>query len=100
VTKGQTTLPWWSYIIALILGTFITVRLSPLLGFPLIYMILQPFSTVLFARMGNGVATTQLMQMVAGAVNPGLPVANLYVCCFLLISTNCIDSSQVLDVES
>ncbi|KAJ8516828.1 hypothetical protein ONZ45_g5896 [Pleurotus djamor] len=61
VIKGDTTLPWWSYIIALILGGFIT-----------------PFSTLLFARMGNGIATNQLMKMVAGAVNPGRPVANLY----------------------
>ncbi|RDB27799.1 Oligopeptide transporter 6 [Hypsizygus marmoreus] len=61
VIKGQTTLPWWSYIVALILGAFIT-----------------PFSTLLFARMGNGIATNQLMKMVAGAVNPGRPVANLY----------------------
>jgi hypothetical protein len=31
VLKGQTTLPWWSYIIALVLGAFITVRsLSPM----------------------------------------------------------------------
>lgn len=29
--------------------------------------------------MGNGIATNQLMKMVAGAVNPGRPVANLYV---------------------
>ncbi|OCH87394.1 oligopeptide transporter [Obba rivulosa] len=61
VLKGQTTLPVWSYIIALILGAFIT-----------------PFSTMLFARMGNGIATNQLMKMVAGAINPGRPVANLY----------------------
>ncbi|KAF5356761.1 hypothetical protein D9756_006727 [Leucocoprinus leucothites] len=61
VLKGQTTLPWWSYIVALLVGAFIT-----------------PFSTLLFARMGNGIATNQLMKMVAGAVNPGRPVANLY----------------------
>lgn len=60
--KGQTTLPWWSYIIALLLGAFVT-----------------PFSTLLYARLGNGIATNQLMKMVAGAVNPGRPVANLYV---------------------
>ncbi|KZV74603.1 OPT superfamily oligopeptide transporter [Peniophora sp. CONT] len=59
--KGDTTLPWWSYIIALIVGAFIT-----------------PFSTLLYARMGNGVATNQLFKMIAGAVNPGKPVANLY----------------------
>jgi ABC-type antimicrobial peptide transport system ATPase subunit len=39
----------------------------------------QPFSTILFARMGSGVGTSQLMKMVAGVVNPGRPVANLYV---------------------
>jgi len=38
----------------------------------------QPFSTLLFARLGNGVVTAQLMQMVAGAIIPGRPVANLY----------------------
>ncbi|KAI9059790.1 oligopeptide transporter [Trametes sanguinea] len=61
IFKGQTTLPWYAYITALLLGGFIT-----------------PFSTLLFARMGNGIATNQLMKMVAGAVNPGKPVANLY----------------------
>ncbi|KAL0058232.1 hypothetical protein AAF712_015099 [Marasmius tenuissimus] len=59
--KGQTSLPWWSYIIALIVGMFIT-----------------PFSTILYGRMGNGVATNQLMKMIPGIVNPGRPVANLY----------------------
>ena len=29
--------------------------------------------------MGSGVGTIQLMKMVAGAINPGRPVANLYV---------------------
>ncbi|KIP01135.1 hypothetical protein PHLGIDRAFT_131357 [Phlebiopsis gigantea 11061_1 CR5-6] len=61
VLKGETTLPWWAYITALVFGAVIT-----------------PFSTLLFARMGNGVATVQLMKMVAGAINPGKPVANLY----------------------
>ncbi|KAH9890519.1 oligopeptide transporter [Cubamyces lactineus] len=61
IFKGQTTLPWYAYIISLLLGAFIT-----------------PFSTLLYARMGNGVATNQLMKMVAGAINPGRPVANLY----------------------
>lgn len=38
-----------------------------------------PFSNLLFARMGNGIATNQLMKMVAAGVQPGKPVANLYV---------------------
>ncbi len=29
--------------------------------------------------MGSGIDTTLLMKMVAGAINPGRPVANLYV---------------------
>ena len=62
VFKGETTLPWWAYIIALLLGGFIT-----------------PFSTLLHARMGTGISTIQLMKMIAGALNPGKPVANLYV---------------------
>jgi len=37
-----------------------------------------PVSTLLFARLGNGIATNQLMKMIAGAVHPGKPVANLY----------------------
>ncbi|THH01076.1 hypothetical protein EW026_g1569 [Hermanssonia centrifuga] len=61
VLRGETTLPWWAYILALALGAVVT-----------------PFSTLLYARMGNGIATNQLMKMVAGAVNPGRPVANLY----------------------
>ena len=40
---------------------------------------MQPFSTILFARMGSGVSTIQLMKMIAGVINPGRPVANLYV---------------------
>ena len=39
----------------------------------------QPFSTILYARLGSGVGTIQLMKMVAGVINPGRPVANLYV---------------------
>ncbi|KIJ62124.1 hypothetical protein HYDPIDRAFT_114969 [Hydnomerulius pinastri MD-312] len=61
VLKGQTTLPWYSFIVALLFGSFIT-----------------PFSQLLYARMGNGIATNQLMKMVAGAIAPGRPVANLY----------------------
>ncbi|KAI6040850.1 OPT oligopeptide transporter protein-domain-containing protein, partial [Pisolithus marmoratus] len=61
IIKGQTTLPWYSYIVALLLGSFVT-----------------PFSQLLYARMGSGVATNQLMKMVGGAITPGRPVANLY----------------------
>ncbi|KAI1474854.1 putative OPT peptide transporter Mtd1 [Daldinia eschscholtzii] len=58
---GETTLPVWGYIISLLLGSFIA-----------------PFSCVLYGLYGNGVATNQISKMVAGAVHPGLPLANLY----------------------
>lgn len=85
VLKGETTLPWWGFIVALVLGAVVT-----------------PFSTLLFARMGNGIATNQLMKMVAGAINPGKPVANLYVGTFttLLLSNFSHVCCLVLYVES
>ncbi|KAI1394257.1 peptide transporter MTD1 [Hypoxylon trugodes] len=58
---GETTLPWWGYIISLLLGSFIA-----------------PFSCILYGLYGSGVATNQISKMVAGAVHPSLPLANLY----------------------
>ncbi|KAF7558226.1 hypothetical protein G7Z17_g96 [Cylindrodendrum hubeiense] len=59
--SGETTLPVWGYIIALIVGGFIA-----------------PFSCVLYGLYGTGVSTNQLSKMVAGIVHPGRPLANLY----------------------
>lgn len=59
--KGDTTLTWWGYIIALLLGAFIA-----------------PFSCILYGLYGTGVSTNQLSKMVGGAVHPGRPLANLY----------------------
>lgn len=61
VIKENLTLPWWGFIVALALGTFVA-----------------PFSTILYSRFGNGIATNSLMKMVADAVLPGRPAANLY----------------------
>ena len=62
----------------------------------------QPFSTILFARMGSGVATSQLMKMVAGVINPGRPVANLYVSSNLITWRSFVtefDDGKVFHVE-
>ncbi|KAB8217680.1 OPT oligopeptide transporter protein-domain-containing protein [Aspergillus novoparasiticus] len=59
--KGETTLPVWGYIVSLLLGAFIA-----------------PFSCVLYGLYGTGVSTNQLSKMVAGALHPGRPLANLY----------------------
>ena len=85
VLKGETTLPVWSYIVALTSGA-----------------IVAPFSTLLFARMGSGIETVQLFKMIAGAINPGRPVANLYVGYSVSCSSSYFDSSRlflVLNVE-
>lgn len=61
VLTQVTTLSWHSYIVALLLGT-----------------VVAPFSGVLYAILGNGIATNQLCQMIGGVVSPGRPLANLY----------------------
>ncbi|KAK6903319.1 hypothetical protein I203_108584 [Kwoniella mangroviensis CBS 8507] len=61
VIKEDITLSPGSYVTALVLGT-----------------VVAPFSTILYSRFGNGIATNQLMKMVAGLTSPGRPVANLY----------------------
>ncbi|SJX62699.1 related to peptide transporter Mtd1 [Sporisorium reilianum f. sp. reilianum] len=61
VLTQHTTLPWYAYIISLLLGT-----------------IVAPFSGVLYAILGNGISTNQLTKMIGGIVSPGRPLANLY----------------------
>lgn len=58
---GQATTSWYSYIVALLLGTFVA-----------------PFSQLLYARLGTGISTDQLMEMVGGFLSPGDPMGNLY----------------------
>lgn len=59
--KGETTLPAWGYVVALLVGSCIA-----------------PFSCFLYGLYGTGIGTNQLSKMVAGAVHPGRPLANLY----------------------
>ncbi|KAH8646190.1 OPT oligopeptide transporter [Xylariales sp. PMI_506] len=61
VIKENITLPAWAYIVSLILG-----------------IIIAPFSTLLFARYGNGIATNNLSKMLAGLLLPGRPIGNMY----------------------
>lgn len=61
VITQNLTFPVYGYIIALVVGS-----------------IVAPFSTILYARFGNGIATNALMKMIAGAIHPGRPLANLY----------------------
>ncbi|WVQ69093.1 uncharacterized protein L199_007306 [Kwoniella botswanensis] len=61
VCIGHTGMTWWSYLVALGLGFVIT-----------------PFSLILYGLLGTSVATNNISKMLAGAVLPGRPVANLY----------------------
>ena len=61
VIKEDITLPAWAYIVALLLGIFIA-----------------PFSTLLYSRYGNGIATNNLSKMLAGLMLPERPVGNMY----------------------
>ncbi|ORX37672.1 OPT oligopeptide transporter [Kockovaella imperatae] len=61
VLKDSIGLTAGAYVIALIIGT-----------------IIAPFSTILYSRFGSGVATNQLMKMLAGIIIPGRPLGNLY----------------------
>jgi len=74
VFKGNTTLPWWGYLVALISGTIVAVRMEGQ-KFSDLLTRYKPFSTVLYGRMGNGIATNQLFKMLPGAIHPGLSFA-------------------------
>ncbi|TLS26885.1 hypothetical protein PpBr36_04127 [Pyricularia pennisetigena] len=65
VTTQDITLPAWAYVVSLLLGTLIA-----------------PFSTLLYSRYGNGIATNNLSKMIAGLVLPERPIANMYFAAF------------------
>ncbi|KAJ5420450.1 hypothetical protein N7465_002969 [Penicillium sp. CMV-2018d] len=79
VIKENITLPVWAYIVALALGIFIS-----------------PFSVILFARFGNGIATNNLSKMLAGLMLPGRPVGNMY---FAAWSHNVVTSSVSVSTD-
>ncbi|OQE43112.1 hypothetical protein PENCOP_c003G05068 [Penicillium coprophilum] len=61
VTKENITLSAWEYVVALAIGC-----------------IFAPFSTIIFSRFGNGIATNNLSKMLAGLILPGRPIGNMY----------------------
>jgi hypothetical protein len=80
VIKGGTTLPVWGYIVALLTGCECAhILLGTLFSHGRLVAFIAPFSNLLYARLGNGIATNNLVKMIAGGLHPGKPVANLYV---------------------
>ncbi|KAF1927512.1 OPT superfamily oligopeptide transporter [Didymella exigua CBS 183.55] len=79
VIKENITLPVWAYIIALLMGT-----------------IIAPFSTILYSRFGNGIATNNLSKVIAGLMLPGRPIGNMY---FAAWSHNVINGTVQLSMD-
>ncbi|KAI8815670.1 OPT oligopeptide transporter [Fimicolochytrium jonesii] len=61
VYTTETGLSWWSYILAILIGCVLTIVIGIFLG-----------------ATGFGVPTQGLVQLIAGYVIPGSPVANMY----------------------
>ncbi|KAH7089561.1 OPT oligopeptide transporter protein-domain-containing protein [Paraphoma chrysanthemicola] len=79
VIKENITLPIWAYIVALLMGC-----------------IIAPFSTLLYARFGNGIATNNLSKIIAGLMLPGRPIGNMY---FAAWSHNVINGAVQLSQD-
>ncbi|KAH7073877.1 OPT oligopeptide transporter protein-domain-containing protein [Paraphoma chrysanthemicola] len=79
VIKENITLPVWAYIVALLMGC-----------------IIAPFSTLLYARFGNGIATNNLSKIIAGLMLPGRPIGNMY---FAAWSHNVINGAVQLSQD-
>ncbi|EHA49202.1 peptide transporter MTD1 [Pyricularia oryzae 70-15] len=61
VTTQNITLPWWAFMISLLLGC-----------------IIAPLSTMLFSRFGLAIATNNLSKMLAGLIIPERPIGTMY----------------------
>jgi len=76
IYKTNSTLPWWGFLISLMLAT-----LSIL------------FFGALFAITGLGFIIQPFVQMIGGFIHPGKPMANMY---FVLFSYNSVNQAQLL----
>ncbi|CAK5278568.1 unnamed protein product [Mycena citricolor] len=76
IYKTNSTLPWWGFVVALILSAFCTLFFGALYGMTGLVFIIQPFN-----------------QMLGGFLHPGKPMANMY---FVLFSYNSVTQAQLL----
>ncbi|CEJ91182.1 hypothetical protein VHEMI06910 [[Torrubiella] hemipterigena] len=80
VLKENITLPAWAYVVSIILGA-----------------VIAPFSVLLLARFGNGIATNNLSKMIAGLMLPGRPIGNMYFAAWShSMIANCVNLSSDL----
>ncbi|KIK55154.1 hypothetical protein GYMLUDRAFT_76698 [Collybiopsis luxurians FD-317 M1] len=76
IYKTNSTLPWWGFLIALILSVISIVFFGALYAMTGLQFIIQPF-----------------VQMIGGFLHPGKPMANMY---FVLFSYNSVNQAQLL----
>ncbi|OJA09368.1 hypothetical protein AZE42_08539 [Rhizopogon vesiculosus] len=76
IYKSDSTLPWWGFIISLLLATISIL-----------------FFGALSAITGLGVNLQTFIQMIGGYLHRGMPVANMY---FVLYSYNTVGQAQLL----
>ncbi|KAE8150276.1 OPT oligopeptide transporter [Aspergillus avenaceus] len=103
MAKHYKETPWWWYMIVLV-GSFvlglvvvlkenITLPVGAYIVSLVVGIIIAPFSTILYSRFGNGIATNNLSKMIAGLMLPGRPVGNMY---FAAWSHNVISNAVTL----
>ncbi|EIW82938.1 OPT oligopeptide transporter [Coniophora puteana RWD-64-598 SS2] len=76
IYETNSTLPWWSYVVSVLLATISILFFGALYAITGLQFIIQPF-----------------VQMIGGFLNPGKPMANMY---FVLYSYNSVSQAQLL----
>ncbi|KAI0066210.1 OPT superfamily oligopeptide transporter [Artomyces pyxidatus] len=76
IYKTNSTLPWWGFIIACLLGSLSILFFGSLYAMTGLQFIIQPF-----------------IQMIGGFLHPGKPMANMY---FVLFGYNSVNQAQLL----
>ncbi|TFK40185.1 OPT oligopeptide transporter protein-domain-containing protein [Crucibulum laeve] len=76
IYKTDSTLPWWGFLISILLATISILFFGTLYAITGLSFIIQPF-----------------VQMIGGFIHPGKPMANMY---FVLFSYNSVNQAQLL----
>ncbi|KAG8217852.1 OPT oligopeptide transporter protein-domain-containing protein [Butyriboletus roseoflavus] len=76
IYNSDSTLPWWGFVISVLLATVFIV-----------------FFGALYAITGINLSIQTFMQMIAGYLHPGKPMANMY---FVLYSYNTVSQATLL----
>ncbi|EGN99901.1 hypothetical protein SERLA73DRAFT_106779 [Serpula lacrymans var. lacrymans S7.3] len=76
IYKTNSTLPWWGFVVAVILSVISILFFGALYAITGLAFIIQPF-----------------VQMIGGFLHPGKPMANMY---FVLYSYNTVSQAQLL----